>query len=440
MPSKEPYQIILDGFDGIAYLADLNTHELIYVNKQLQAHIQAKGIEDYRQKKCYEALQGLKEPCPFCTNSILAENKICNWERYHPQIKRFFELKDSVVELDGKKLRLEFGIDVTDIKHYVDRVEQNYTREQLLVSCAKVLCLEENLDYAVAAILEQLALFYNADRSYIFELNKTTNELSATHVYIKPKVKPFRNILSSQGQKELQEWLLRFRGQNEANLQIVKKDLTCYPALHDAYLERDIENLLILPLQAGDRFFGIIGLDTVRSNTQDTDLLKTAALFIINNLQKIQTITKLNYLSEIDELTGVYNRNKFNAETYALREKKEPIGIIFIDVNGLKKINDTLGHKKGDELLQRVGNFLKSLFSERIFRIGGDEFVILLKNISRQCFADKIIRLHAALQDERNISLSIGDYYSSEEIIDEVLHKADQIMFEQKRKYYEKIQ
>lgn len=92
---------------------------------------------------------------------------------------------------------------------------------------------------------------------------------------------------------------------------------------------------------------------------------------------------KLRYLSEIDVLTNLYNRNSFEEKIKKLNKKKyHPLGIIMGDVNGLKLINDTLGHLEGDKLLISISNVLKSSCCESgyVFRWGGDEFIILIPN------------------------------------------------------------
>lgn len=436
MLSDETYQTILDGFDGIAYLADIETYELLYINKKLASYLNIGGADEYADKKCYNVLQEKDAPCPFCTNALLSPGNPKNWERYHPKLRRFFELKDSVVEIDGRKLRLEFGIDITHIKNYVDTVEKNYSREQILTNCAKMLCMEENPDFAVSTILEQLVLYFDADRSYIFEYSPQRGEMSATHVYVRPQAKPFRNVLSAVGQKELQKWLGQFCDENQVYLQTVETDFASFPELHGAFGERGIKNLLVCPIYGKGKFLGILGVDSAKSNLDGKELICTVALFIADNLRKRRTIEKLNYLSETDDLTGVYNRNKFNAVVYEIRQKQGHFGIIYADVNGLKKINDTCGHQKGDELLQNASAFLKKFFEKQIYRVGGDEFVIIMQDISKEEFDAVLARFTECLNKEQSISLSVGECYCTEQFIDEALKKADEIMFERKRQYY----
>lgn len=98
---------------------------------------------------------------------------------------------------------------------------------------------------------------------------------------------------------------------------------------------------------------------------------------------------KLKYIAEHDELTGLFNRYHFNrslekAIANLENDNKNYMALIFIDVDQFKLINDTLGHNIGDLLLIEIAQRLKSLYSTRDFvsRIGGDEFIITLENIT----------------------------------------------------------
>lgn len=93
------------------------------------------------------------------------------------------------------------------------------------------------------------------------------------------------------------------------------------------------------------------------------------------------------YLSYHDSLTGLFNRRYYTEELAKLDNKENyPLSIIMADINGLKITNDAFGHDAGDVLLKTVSNELKSVFQKyaEVARIGGDEFVVLLKNSSKQ--------------------------------------------------------
>lgn len=124
------------------------------------------------------------------------------------------------------------------------------------------------------------------------------------------------------------------------------------------------ESIKVPVINESGEVWGIVGLAR-NVNTQKT-------------LEK-----KLRKLSYIDTLTGLYNRTYFEEKLDELsKEKFLPLGIIMGDVNGLKLINDSLGHLAGDELLKSISRVLKKACDDKgyIFRWGGDEFMILMPN------------------------------------------------------------
>ncbi len=154
-------------------------------------------------------------------------------------------------------------------------------------------------------------------------------------------------------------------------------------------------------------------------------------------------------LSLIDELTGLYNRRRFFilTEQYIklfVRTKKRLL-LLFIDMDDLKWINDHYGHKEGDQALINLANILKKTFRESdiIARIGGDEFVVLLESTDEN---DEMLitRLRESIRDYNakvsqgyKLSISVGAAQFDPEYpisIDELLSKADALMYAQKRK------
>jgi len=123
------------------------------------------------------------------------------------------------------------------------------------------------------------------------------------------------------------------------------------------------------------------------------------------------------YLSMHDSLTGLHNRAYFNEEMQRMEGGRYlPLGIIVCDVDGLKLVNDTMGHEAGNNLLQAAANLLRNCFrkSDMVARIGGDEFVVLLPNTDRSTVENACNRLRDTItnynqeQPEIPLSISIG--------------------------------
>ena len=105
--------------------------------------------------------------------------------------------------------------------------------------------------------------------------------------------------------------------------------------------------------------------------------------FSVNSLWNlIRRESAFKRLTYVDTLTGLYNSRKFYEVLQELHDKKRSAGILYVDLNKFKPVNDTYGHKTGDELLSIVAKKLKNVVrsGDEVFRIGGDEFTIVVSN------------------------------------------------------------
>ncbi len=190
--------------------------------------------------------------------------------------------------------------------------------------------------------------------------------------------------------------------------------------------------------------YGVFQAVATEKGAYDREDLKLAELLVAHTattLDRIYAQEEIKFKSFHDELTGLYNRRFFEEEKDRLDTKRQlPISLIMADVNGLKIINDSLGHKKGDELLIKTAKILQNALREEdiIARYGGDEFVILLPKTSNE-MAHKISRriqegCEEIAEDEPPVSLGTGIATKNEreESIDDVLTKADDNMLQNK--------
>ena len=213
---------------------------------------------------------------------------------------------------------------------------------------------------------------------------------------------------------------------------------------YDSLIYSNVKNLVLYPLRIEDSTIGYIFVNNF--NTDKIifirEFMELNAFILSAEISNYLMRKKLEVIGNTDMLTGVLNRNAMNNQIseFVSKEKEVPLtyGLIFIDVNGLKEVNDTSGHQAGDDMLKSVANKLKGIFNkEEIYRAGGDEFLVIAKNVNAVEFS----RLVQKLKDVSNVpgepTFAMGYYFGEQNMdIRNALHIADGNMYKDKAEYY----
>ena len=150
---------------------------------------------------------------------------------------------------------------------------------------------------------------------------------------------------------------------------------------------------------------------------------------------------QMEQLAFFDSLTGLKNRGCFEKD--CARYSPTNLTVIFIDANELKATNDTYGHQMGDELLKCISASIQQIWSkEYAYRVGGDEFWIMLQDVDDDMAGDEIKRFRDELEkcdvEGRSISVAIGVAKGgADKTIEQLIEEADLDMYKDKRKYKE---
>ena len=208
--------------------------------------------------------------------------------------------------------------------------------------------------------------------------------------------------------------------------------------------------LSYLLIYVGERLFalGVFSLENAAAVTASG--MAVILLFLIVLLaRKINTLeASLRVMSLFDELTGLHNRRGFYLlGEQALRDSRRlarPLTVLFFDVDGLKKVNDDLGHEVGSQLLLDIAALLRSIFrsNDIVGRVGGDEFAVVA-HASQVGIASALRRLDDAIEAANQagnkpyrLSISVGAAVAEpqgDESLAELLDRADAAMYQQKR-------
>lgn len=527
---------ICDGIEDYIYVADPATHEILYANSAL--------MELYRKDLiggiCYRDLQGLESPCYFCTNEIILKDKgePYKWEFYNKFLNRHFMIVDKIIKWpDGRDVRLELAVDITEQKSSADAVRRRMEFIDTIRKISSRFVRFSDFDGAINQSLADIGILSKAGRAYLFFFREDGAAMDNTHEWCAKGVSPQKDMLQNLPTDVFPWWVERLRKGEVIHVTDVSKLPLEAKAEKEILEMQEIKSLLVLPLHVKGKLSGFIGFDNVAGtgswSDSDLSLLRVSSEIIgstierklfeealresddkyraifentgtamaiieedttislvnaefekisgyfkneINGIKKwpefvkehldvtkkrnafpqsyesqiidrgnnkkdvIVTVARLpgtkkmvvsllditerkrmekqlKYLGFHDVLTGLYNRAYFEEEMYRLEDGRNlPVGIIICDLDGLKLVNDTLGHDVGDELLVAAANVIKKCFRKKdiIARIGGDEFAVILPKCNKTIVerACRKIRDAAAKYNEASpkcfLNVSVG--------------------------------
>lgn len=429
---------LLNEISELVYVSDPETYELLFVN---QTGCQTLHLENYKHKKCYEVLQGKTSPCEFCTNDRLCDDNFYTWEFTNPSIGRHFLLKDKIIQWRGKTARMEIAFDITERELQKQELKNMLDVQTLITNCVRMLYAVDDLDQTINAVLTQIGEFLVSDRAYVFEIKDEL--MNNTHEWTAPGISPQLEKLQQLDLSLISDWLPFFE-KNDCIIiddveQLQKTNTAAYATLH----AQEITSLIAAPIFLDNKLAGYIGIDNYDSEKikNSSYLLLSMSIFLSYAIRHRNHVDMLHRLSYHDLLTNALNRNAFMDVLSQFRPGQyASAGIIYIDINGMKEINDFYGHHQGDKILITTVAKVFNLFkSDELFRIGGDEFVIITYDLIETDFYEKFNLLRNIFCEKTNLPFSIATgscWVKSPSDLNSLLQQADSAMYTDKKKFY----
>lgn len=420
----------------LMYVSDMDTYELLFVNEagKKMFHID----DSLPGTKCYNVIQGFDAPCSFCTNKLLKTDETYSWEYTNPILNKHYLLKDRLIEWDGRIARMEIAFDITEANNEKNELKKRLERDDIRLACVRELYNNRNIETALKKVLEYIGTLFCAERAYVFLFHGSY--YSNTAEWCKEGIMPEIDNLQDIPIGDYQVWLDELQTHKKLVINDIEELKDTFPTGYDLLIHQGIRNIVWVPLIKNGEVYGSLGLDNQDLEMAEVAVpfLQTIQYFLSLSIQRNENEKMLFELSQIDHLTSFYNRNRFIQDVSELKESKGSVGVVYLDINGLKEINDSFGHDAGDKLIKGCADVMKnSAASKHLYRIGGDEFVIIYTDITEEFFYDDVRLLKNAFKNSR-CQAAIGCRWNEEcAHIQEIIKEADELMYCDKKRFYQ---
>lgn len=314
--------------------------------------------------------------------------------------------------------------------------------QEILLSCIRQLNSNAKFENVMNHVLSSILRFYSGTRAYVFEFNWKQGTTSNTHEACAPFVTPEIDNLQNVPISAVDTWIRAFEHGEDCFILEDVDSLQHNPLRQEEYITltaQGIQSLIAVPLRYNNQLHGFLGVDDPARNQGNSEFLINLTYFICNEMVKRLLNEELRKLSFSDYLTQFGNRNAYNAYLQQLADRHLlNTGILFADLNSLKYMNDTFGHEYGDQLICHMANVLRKHFSDhQIFRISGDEFVIICEHCTQGQFMTTVAQLRSDLTGKSEELASVGALWQREIFdLNKAVYQAEQLMYQNKQQYH----
>ncbi|MDD6381107.1 MAG: EAL domain-containing protein [Lachnospiraceae bacterium] len=428
----------LENFDNMnerVYFADIENYDLMFLNRAAKRDLGLPDNFNYKGLKCYKVIHLYDHPCDHCTNPMVCQDRYLS-HNYHNQITgQDYLMRDTLMNFGNRMVKASFSVSLTESIRQVEDVNNSLYRQVRVNDLISQIFEEKTPDESLNRILSGVGSELHADRAYIFEINGSI--VTNTYEWVKKGVTKQIDNLKEVPIADVGPFFDSFENNNT----LVIRDVEEYKgtAMYDWLKPQDIHSLIETPLRIDGQLIGFIGTDNpdMEGVSQAENMLISMARFVSvlirwRNIQK-----ELDDVSQRDELTNVMNRRALRTTVDRI-DRNRILCVIYADLNYLKEVNDSSGHDSGDALIRSAANIMTAYAGhDRVFRMGGDEFVIVieLNNISQ---ADLVMSGLRARFEKENISVALGCALrtSPDDDIDDILKEADEHMYANKKKMH----
>ncbi|MFI3253490.1 MAG: GGDEF domain-containing phosphodiesterase [Eubacteriales bacterium] len=394
-------------------------------------------FDDYTGKKCYEVLPSTTGSCAVCEKLPVKQGEFLAHRVYINTLGAYLRSNSTIHQVNGREILMtKFFLTA----HDEQQVIANETFEEAMTKCIEVLAMTDQGE-AINGFLNLLCEFYASQYAYIWEFD--SENACFTNKYLCHREQGESPVFSSDIEEIFEEYLVNYL-QNDNKHQVITLNLQNVdgktPSTLKILQEHGMSNLVLNKLWHKDgSLMGIIGMSNLTKPMFDDRLLKAISHTVMEKFNEQSLRNALNSLNEMDLLTGFYNRNKYAEKLEELHQNPpKQLGILFVNLNGLRKTNEYFGFEVGDEQIKGTSLILREFFADDFYRISGDEFVAFLCNVEKEGFEEKVSLLHTRLKtDNSESAFALGHAWGAGSYsVTDLVKVADTVMTVNKQAFY----
>lgn len=373
---------------------------------------------------------------------------VCNWEllvmvNEEDAFANVLTLKNNymiMVICEILILLLYCGFYITKVRRISKKsneLNEDLNVSNTLIQCVRKLSNDLYKESTIDEILQIICEFYQAERCYVLDLDMDNKKVNGIFEYGKrhDDIHIENMVRLCLGHTDLINQF--FENQKSYYIEDVTHEIPYTSPIYASFMQQKIHSIIVVPFMDHKQIKGVFAVDNPKQNYYQKDFLESLCFFIKTAMEREKEKTKLKNLSYVDSLTYAQNRNHFNEYIEQNRNKElHSLGVIYLDLNGLKEINDKMGHIAGDTLIITASYALQEIFLDNSYRVGGDEFVVIEQDVSELLFFDQYAKLLKRMK-ELEIRVATGCVWKETcSNLSETLQEADQKMYEDKKRYY----
>ena len=424
-----------------AYIIDIQKETILYMNEA------GKKVFSVGDDIVGQSPKAVGNHCWNASLNNLTGNKYYTYEYYNDKVDVNFVVREKLVEWDKRRCVLRVLVDITNTENMERTLADKIHIANTLYNFINTLTgheVQQNNDTAMNYIIRLIGEFYSADRAYILELENGEKKRSYRYEWCREGVN--KHTLPNQQQLE-KEGVEVQQKVYEKQMAILIRDMKEIKDVarneYEYQLENGVHFIYAIPYMQEGMLKGFVGVDNPQVKLENYSLLKMMTLFVEECMFRYQYSLEQEFNMYHDGLTNLRNQNgmrRFNQQRF--QSFYGSIGVAVANINGLRDMNRDFGREYGDKVLITFSEFLREYFSDmELFRLDGDEFVLVGMGVSYDEFRERIYKAEKESEKILYRGVSFGDVWietRKDADLVSLIHSATQNMILSKRHYYER--